>query len=198
VTIEDLRVVLVGEAPDGVHWFVRAGPDTDGGFYTSISRSHGDATAESGMGGDKFPPGQLINVWIGHPGSAFAGEADLGHLCGGEHRWSSSRRHRRRSHSVRRPTTASSEHRDPASHDDQAAIQRRLTALCLLVTTLSLLRLTAPHPPMLCSSARGRPGVRYERSVRDASERHFEGTHRVFPSRVLGQLLNWGGSCGWG
>ena len=85
MTIEDLRVVLVGEAPDGVHWFVRAGPDTDGGFYTSISRSHGDATAESGMGGDKFPPGQLINVWIGHPGSALAGEADLGHLCGGEH-----------------------------------------------------------------------------------------------------------------
>src|ERR1039458_10048984 len=66
-------------------------------------------------------------------------------------RWSSSRRHRRRSRSVRRPTTANSEHRDPASHDDQAAIQRRLTARCLLVTTLSLLRLTAPHPPMLCS-----------------------------------------------
>ena len=63
--MEGLRVVLVGESPDGVHWFVRAGPDTDGGFYTSISRSHGDAIAESGMGGDKFPPGQLINVWIG-------------------------------------------------------------------------------------------------------------------------------------
>ena len=65
MTIEDLRVVLVGEAPDGVHWFVRAGPDTDGGFYTSISRSHGDATAESGMGGDKLSPGQVINFWIG-------------------------------------------------------------------------------------------------------------------------------------
>jgi len=47
--MEGLREVLVGESPDGVHWFVRAGPDTDGGFYTSISRSHGDATAESGM-----------------------------------------------------------------------------------------------------------------------------------------------------
>ena len=65
MTIEDLRVVLVGESPDGVHWFVRAGPDTDGGFYTSISRSHGDATAESGMGGDKLSPGQVINFWIG-------------------------------------------------------------------------------------------------------------------------------------
>ena len=65
MTMEDLRVVLVGESPDGVHWFLRAGPDTDGGFYTSISRSHGGATAESGMGGDKVPPGQLINVWIG-------------------------------------------------------------------------------------------------------------------------------------
>ena len=65
MTMEDLRVVLVGESPDGVHWFLRAGPDTDGGFYTSISRSHGDATAESGMGGDKLSPGQVINVWIG-------------------------------------------------------------------------------------------------------------------------------------
>jgi hypothetical protein len=63
--MEGLRVVLVEESPDGVHWFVRAGPDTDGGFYTSISRSHGDGAAESGMGGDKLPPGQLINFWIG-------------------------------------------------------------------------------------------------------------------------------------
>jgi hypothetical protein len=44
---------------------VRAGADTDGGFYTSITRSHGSVTAESGMGGDKLPPGQVINFWIG-------------------------------------------------------------------------------------------------------------------------------------
>ena len=44
MTMDELRVVLVGESPDGVRWVVRAGPDTDGGFYTSITRSHGDAT----------------------------------------------------------------------------------------------------------------------------------------------------------
>jgi hypothetical protein len=65
VTLEGLREVLVGESPDDVCWTVRAGPDSDGGFYTWIRRSHGDATAESGMGGDKLPPGQLINFWIG-------------------------------------------------------------------------------------------------------------------------------------
>lgn len=37
--------------PDGVHWVVRAGPDTDGGFYTSIARSFRDATAESDVVG---------------------------------------------------------------------------------------------------------------------------------------------------
>jgi hypothetical protein len=37
VTVEGLRVVLIGESPDGVRWVVRAGPETDGGFYTSIS-----------------------------------------------------------------------------------------------------------------------------------------------------------------
>jgi orotidine-5'-phosphate decarboxylase len=35
--MEGLRVVLIGESPDGVRWVVRAGPETDGGFYTSIS-----------------------------------------------------------------------------------------------------------------------------------------------------------------
>jgi len=65
MTMEGLREVLVGESPDGVRWVVRAGPGADGGFYTWIGRSFGDARAESGMGGDKFPPGQLINVWIG-------------------------------------------------------------------------------------------------------------------------------------
>ncbi len=63
--MEGQRVVLVGESPDGVRWVVRAGPDTDGGFYTSIIRSQGNITAESGMGGDKLPPGQVINFWIG-------------------------------------------------------------------------------------------------------------------------------------
>ena len=63
--MEGPREVLVGESPDDVRWVVRAGPDTDGGFYTAISRSHGDATAESGMGGDKLFPGQVINSWIG-------------------------------------------------------------------------------------------------------------------------------------
>jgi hypothetical protein len=63
--VEGPREVLVGESPDGVRWVVWAGPDTDGGFYTSITRSHGDATAESGMGGDKLSPGQVINSWIG-------------------------------------------------------------------------------------------------------------------------------------
>ena len=61
----ELREVLVGESPDGVRWVVLAGPDSGGGFYTSISRSLGDATAESGMGGEKLPPGQVINFWIG-------------------------------------------------------------------------------------------------------------------------------------
>ncbi len=63
--MEGPREVLVGESPDGVRWVVRAGPDTDGGFYTSIARSQGNITAESGMGGDKLPPGQVINCWIG-------------------------------------------------------------------------------------------------------------------------------------
>ncbi len=63
--MESQRVVLVGESPDGVRWVVRAGPDTDGGFYTSISRSQGNITAESCMGGDKLPPGQVINFCIG-------------------------------------------------------------------------------------------------------------------------------------
>ncbi len=63
--MDESRVVLVGESPDGVHWAVRAGPDKDGGFHTSIERSLGNATAESGMGGDKLPPGEVINFWIG-------------------------------------------------------------------------------------------------------------------------------------
>jgi hypothetical protein len=58
VTIEDLRVVLVGESPDGVRWTVRAGPDTDGGFYTSISRSHGDGAVTKGVSG----PGETTPV----------------------------------------------------------------------------------------------------------------------------------------
>ena len=65
MTRYELREVLVGESPDGVRWVVLAGPDSGGGFYTSISRSLGDATAESGMGGEKLPPGQVINFWIG-------------------------------------------------------------------------------------------------------------------------------------
>ncbi len=65
MTMEGLREVLVGESPDGVRWVVRAGPGADGGFYTSIGRSFGDATAESGMGGDKLSPGQVIDCWIG-------------------------------------------------------------------------------------------------------------------------------------
>jgi len=63
--MDESRDVLIGESPDGVRWVVRAGPDTDGGFLTSIKRSLGSATAESGMGGDKLPPGQVINTWIG-------------------------------------------------------------------------------------------------------------------------------------
>jgi hypothetical protein len=65
VTLEGLREVLVGESPDGVCWTVRAGPDSDGGFYTWIRRSHGSAISESGLGGEALPPGQLINFWIG-------------------------------------------------------------------------------------------------------------------------------------
>ena len=65
VTLEGLREVLVGESPDGVRWVVRAGPDSDGGFYTWIRRSHGSALSESGLGGEVLPPGQLINFWIG-------------------------------------------------------------------------------------------------------------------------------------
>jgi hypothetical protein len=63
--MDELRMVLVGESPDVVHWVVRAGPDTDGGFYTLIERSLGNATDESGMGGDKLPPGEVVNFWIG-------------------------------------------------------------------------------------------------------------------------------------
>jgi hypothetical protein len=37
--------------PDGVRWVVRAGPVTDGGFYTSITCSFRDATAESDVVG---------------------------------------------------------------------------------------------------------------------------------------------------
>jgi hypothetical protein len=46
VNVEGPREVLVGESPDGVRWVVRAGPDSDGCFYTSITRSFRDATAE--------------------------------------------------------------------------------------------------------------------------------------------------------
>jgi hypothetical protein len=49
--MDELRVVLVGESPDGVRWVVRAGPVTDGGFYTSITCSFRDATAESDVVG---------------------------------------------------------------------------------------------------------------------------------------------------
>ena len=48
--MEGQREVLVGESPDGVRWVVRAGPDTDGGFYTSISRSHGEHHGRVGHG----------------------------------------------------------------------------------------------------------------------------------------------------
>ena len=48
---EGPREVLVGESPDGLRWVVRAGPDTDGGFYTSITGSFRDATAESDVVG---------------------------------------------------------------------------------------------------------------------------------------------------
>lgn len=66
--MEGLREVLVGESPDGLCWVVRAGLDTDGGFYTSLRRSRENATAESGMGGDALPPGQVISTWIGRGG----------------------------------------------------------------------------------------------------------------------------------
>jgi hypothetical protein len=65
MTMDELREVLVGESPDGVRWVVRAGVDSTGGFYTSINRSLGDATAESGMGGEALAPGRVINFWIG-------------------------------------------------------------------------------------------------------------------------------------
>ena len=65
MTLDELREVLVGESPDGVCWVVRAGADSNGGFYTSINRSLGDATAESGMGGEALAPGRVINFWIG-------------------------------------------------------------------------------------------------------------------------------------
>jgi hypothetical protein len=45
------RSWIAGESPDGVRWVVRAGPDTDGGFYASITRSFRDATAESDVVG---------------------------------------------------------------------------------------------------------------------------------------------------
>ena len=51
VNVEGPREVLVGESPDGVRWVVRAGPETDGGFYTSITRSFPDAMAESDVVG---------------------------------------------------------------------------------------------------------------------------------------------------
>jgi hypothetical protein len=63
--MDELREVLVGESPDGVRWVVRAGPDVGGDFYTSIRRSTETAEAESGMGGDKLPEGELVNHWIG-------------------------------------------------------------------------------------------------------------------------------------
>ena len=63
--MDELRKVLAGESPDGVRWVVRAGPEPDEGFYTMIHRSLGTASAESGMGGDKLPHGEMVNTWIG-------------------------------------------------------------------------------------------------------------------------------------
>jgi hypothetical protein len=53
VNASDQHAQVVGDhlakhfvEPDGVRWVVRAGPDSDGGFYTSIHRSFRDAKAE--------------------------------------------------------------------------------------------------------------------------------------------------------
>jgi hypothetical protein len=62
--VEDLRQVLAGESGD-VRWTVTAGPDPAGGLYTFVSRTRGQATATSGMGGPALYPGQLISTWIG-------------------------------------------------------------------------------------------------------------------------------------
>ena len=62
--MEDLRQVLAGESGD-VRWTVNAGPDSTGELYTFVSRTRGEATATSGMGGLALYPGNVINSWTG-------------------------------------------------------------------------------------------------------------------------------------
>jgi hypothetical protein len=62
--VEELRQVIAGESGD-VRWTVSAGPDPAGGLFTFVSRTRGEASATSGMGGPELYPGQLINTWIG-------------------------------------------------------------------------------------------------------------------------------------